>query len=304
MAAFALPTPTAHEIRRGIAYICAAVLLFSCINALVKWLTQDFPVTQIVFFRCVFALVPCSYLVMTHGGLDALRTRRIQWHATRTALQFISLVCAFTAFSMMPLADAVAISFSSPLFMTALSVPLLGERVGIHRWGAVVVGFLGVLIMVRPGPGVFESGALFILINAFLGAVLSIAIRRMSATESSTTITAYQIMFSAVLSFLLLPLGWRAPDLTEFFMLAAVGLGSGIGQFWWTQAFRLAPAAVAAPFQYTAMIWAMVLGFLIWSDLPGPALLAGAGIVVASGLYILYRETVRRAQTTPVEGQD
>ena len=304
MSSFALPIPTAQEVRRGIGYMCASVLLFSCINALVKWLTQDFPVTQIVFFRCVFALIPCSYLVMTHGGLDALRTNRMGWHATRTVIQFISLICAFTAFSMMPLADVVAISFSSPLFLTALSVPFLGERVGIHRWGAVIVGFLGVLIMVQPGPGTFQIGALFVLVNALFGALISIAVRRLSATESSTTITAYQIIFTALYGSLLLPFGWTAPDLTAFCMLAAVGLGSGIGQFWWIQSLRLAPAAVVAPFQYTAMIWSMALGYLIWSDLPGPALLGGAGIVVLSGLYILYRETVRRAPTTPVEGQD
>lgn len=304
MTAFVLPTPDVRDVRYGIAYMCAAVLIFSLVNALAKWLTQGYPVTEIAFFRCVFALLPCLYLVMTHGGLNALRTKRIGWHMSRAVLQFASMTCMFAAFALMPLADAVAISFSLPLFITALSVPMLGEKVGIFRWGAVIVGFIGVLVMVQPGPGVFESGALFVLANSIMGAVLSLAIRRMSLTESPTALTTYQIGFATLLSIAFLPFGWTTPSLLDFCMLAALGLGSGIGQFWWTQAMRLAPAAVAAPFQYTAMIWAMILGFLIWSDVPTPTLLSGAAIVVASGLFILYRETIRRARPTPATQGD
>ena len=143
MSQFHMPTPSVDEVRRGIAYMIVSVFIFAIVNALVKWLVADYPVTQVVFFRCVFALLPCAVLVMASGGWAKLRTTRLRDHALRAAAQFTSMVCAFIAFGMMPLADAVAIQFASPLFLTVLSIFLLGERVGIHRWSAVLAGCLG-----------------------------------------------------------------------------------------------------------------------------------------------------------------
>ena len=291
-----MPTPTAEEIRRGIVYMIASVFIFAVANAIGKWLLATYPVNEVIFFRCAFALLPCTVLVMTHGGLSALRTNRVREHALRSASQFLSMVCIFTAFRMMPLADAVAIQFASPLFLTVLSIFILGERVGIHRWSAVLVGFAGVMIMVRPGPGLLESGALFALGNAIISASVTIAMRRMSITESSTTLVAYQGLFTAFLSLCLLPFGWVTPSWFDALLLAALGITSGVGQFCWTQAFRFAPAAVAAPFSYMSMVWALGFGFVIWGEVPTVALLGGGAVVAASGLYILYRETVRRRQ--------
>ena len=299
MANFAMPTPTREEIRRGILYIVAAVFVFAVVNALVKWQVATYPVTEVVFFRCWFALLPGVVLIAANGGIGALRTRRPFAHVSRAAVQFLSMIAIFTAFKLMPLADAVAITFANPLFLTVLSIPLLGEKVGLHRWGAVLVGFAGVMIMVQPGPGVLESGALFALANAFLGAAITISLRRMSLTETSTALVVWQLATTAILSTLLLPLGWITPTPWDAAVLALIGLGSGVGQYLWTQAFRFAPAAVAAPFSYTAMIWAMLLGFAIWGDVPTLALLVGAIVVAASGLYILYRETARRRAAQP-----
>jgi drug/metabolite transporter (DMT)-like permease len=301
---FHMPTPSVEEVRRGILYAIASVFIFAVANAMVKWLVADYPVTEVVFFRCLFALLPCGVLIATHGGWITLRTRRLRDHALRAGTQFVSMMCIFTAFGMMPLADAVAIQFASPLFLTVLSIFLLGERVGIHRWSAVLVGFVGVLVMVRPGPGLFASGALFALANALTGASVTIAMRRMSLTESSTTLVVYQGLFTTLLSTCLLPLGWVTPGPFEALLLVGVGILSGIGQFCWTQAFRFAPAAVAAPFSYLSMIWAVGFGFVLWGDVPSPSLIAGGVVVAASGLYILYRETVRRRQrisAAPVE---
>ena len=297
MSHFTMPTPSPDEIRRGIFYAIASVFIFAAANAMVKWLVADYPLNEVVFFRCAFALVPCFVLVATHGGWTAcLRTGRMRDHAMRAISQFLSMVSIFMAFRLMPLADAVAIQFASPLFLTVLSIFLLGERVGIHRWSAVVVGFVGVLVMVRPGPGMFASGALFALFNAVISASVTIAVRRMSLTESSTTLVLYQGFFTTVFSLCLLPLGWVTPGWLDAAMLIAVGVLSGIGQFCWTQAFRFAPAAVAAPFSYLSMIWALGFGFVLWGDVPTVQLLAGGGVVAASGCYILYRETVRRRQ--------
>jgi drug/metabolite transporter (DMT)-like permease len=294
MSSFHMPTPTADEVRRGIVYMIASVFIFALANAAVKWLVTDYPVTEIVFVRCLFALLPCGVLVATHGGLSVLRTRRIKDHALRACSQFLAMVSIFTAFRLMPLADAVAIQFASPLFLTVLSIFLLGEQVGLHRWSAVLVGFAGVLVMVQPGPGLLESGAGFALVNAVVSASVTIAMRRMSLTESSTALVAWQGGFTLLLSLCLLPFGWVTPSWQGLLLMAAVGILSGIGQFCWTQAFRFAPAAVAAPFSYMSMIWALGFGYILWGDVPTVSLLAGGAVVAASGLYILYRETVRR----------
>jgi drug/metabolite transporter (DMT)-like permease len=294
MTRFAMPASTREEVRRGILFVVASILVFSMVNAIVKWLVVRYSVVEIIFFRSSFALLPCLFLIATHGGMPVLRTRRLHEHITRSALQFVSMMCIFTAFGLMPLADAVAITFSSPLFLTVLSIPLLGEQVRLHRWSAVVVGFVGVLIILPPGGGMLKSGALFALTNAIMNALLTIAIRRMSVTEASTALVFYQTLVTAVIALVLLPLFWTSPSLLDIGLFAAAGLLSGIGQYWWTQAYRFLPAAVAAPFSYTSMVWSLVLGYAVWGDIPTAAVLCGAVIVVASGLYILYREAIRR----------
>ncbi len=306
-ARFAMPVPSREEIRAGILYMVAAVFVFSVINALVKWETASYPLDEVVFFRCAFSLLPCLVLVMRSGGFRLLRTQRLKEHAGRAVTQFVSMMSIFAAFGMMPLADAVAITFSSPLFLTLLSIPLLGEQVGRHRWAAVLVGFLGVLLMIRSGggfgDGIASRGALLALASAFIGASVTIAVRRMTLTEASPTLVTYQALFTTVLSALLLPFAWITPAWQDALVMMAIGLCSGVGQFWWTQAFRFAPAAVAAPFSYLSMVWALLLGYFAWGDVPTAGLLAGALVVTASGLYILYRETVRTSpQPRPLPG--
>src|SRR5260370_22737881 len=172
----------------------------------------------------------------------------------------------------MPLADAVAITFSSPLFLTVLSIPLLGEHVGRHRWAAVIAGFVGIMIMVQPGPGTFSLGAILALANSALSASVTIALRRMSLTERPATLVTYQAMVAVALSVLILPFGWVSPTWQGGLGLAAIGVISGLGQILWTQAFRLVPAAILAPFSYTSIIWSIGLRFLISGRMPTPVL--------------------------------
>ena len=299
MRRFVMPVPSREEVRNGIYYMLASVFVFSVVNALVKWESARYPLDEVVFFRCGFSLLPAfAYLARGGGAGLLLRTRRFKEHLGRGVLQFVSMLCVFAAFSLMPLADAVAITFSAPLFLTLLSIPMLGERVGPHRWGAVLVGFLGVLLMVRSGGGftggVASLGALLALASAAIGANVTIAVRRMTLTETSATLVAFQALIATALSLLLLPFAWTTPGWLDALLMAATGLCAGIGQFWWTQAFRFAPAAVAAPFSYLTMVWSLALGYLIWGDVPGPLLVGGAVVVALSGLYILYRETLRR----------
>jgi drug/metabolite transporter (DMT)-like permease len=301
MSAIPLPARLTDNARRGIIYMMATIFIFAIINLFVKSLLAVYPVTEVALFRAIFSTIPLAVLLAANGGLAAIRTKRLADHGLRAAVQFAGLLCAFMALAHMPLADYTAISFSTPLFVTALSVPFLGERVGIYRWSAVLVGFVGVLIMAQPNGEFLREGVVFAIANAVLNAGTTIALRRMTATESSTTLVFYQITFTIVFALACLPFGWVTPSWIDLCSLAAIGLGSGVGQYWWTQAYRYAPAAVAAPFTYTSMIWAMLFGYLVWGDLPTVSLVIGAVIVTASGLYILYREVRRQVQKSAME---
>jgi len=302
MASFAMPALTREQVSRGIVYMVVTVFIFAVVNAAVKWLVARYSVVEIVFFRSGFALIPCIVLVARNGGLPALKTRRLHDHVARSVLQFVSMLCIFTAFKLMPLADSIAITFSSPMFLTILSIPLLGEQVGIHRWSAVILGFIGILVILPPGAGMLQGGALFALANALINASVTIAIRRMTLTETSVSLAFYQQLCTALCGLALLPFFWQMPSLFDLSLMLGAGLLAGIGQFWWTEGCRLTPAAVAAPFSYTAMVWALILGYVIWGDLPSRQILAGAAIVIAAGLYIVYRETVRRVRRPALAG--
>jgi drug/metabolite transporter (DMT)-like permease len=264
-------------------------------DSLFKWLSPSFPVMQIVFCRSFFALLPIGVMVARAGGLPILRTRRLGDHAVRSLVGVASLVCFVYAFGHMPLAEAVAIGYAAPIFITALSVPLLGEPVGVRRWSAVCVGFLGVLVMIRPGVGMFEASAFVALLATLFYAVAMIFIRRLGRTESTASIAFYFTLTCAVVSAPFLPVQWVTPDLPQATALVAVGLIGGIAQLAITAAFRAAPAAVVAPFDYSSMLYVTVIGYVVWGEMPDRLIFAGAAVVIVSGLYILHRERVRQA---------
>ena len=275
-----------------------AVFLFTCMDAVVKWVGQTYPVGQIVFFRNVFAFLPILYFVSRTGGVAVLRTRQLGGHMLRGLVGVAAMACFFAAYTLLPLGDAVAIGMSGPIFMTAFSVPLLGETVGLRRWSAVVVGFAGVLLMTRPGVGSLAPGALLALSGAVFYALAMILIRKLSRTEHPTTIVFYFTLFATLAGAVSLPFGqWVTPaTLLDLGLLVAIGLIGGFAQFAMTHAFRLAPVAIVAPFDYLALVFAMALGYAIWQELPDAWILSGAAVVVASGLYILHRETVLARQ--------
>ena len=287
--------PAGDDIRRGILYMLASVLLFSLQNVTVKWLAQRYPIAQMVFFRSAFSLLPAALLVWRAGGFSVLRTQRPLAHLLRAALWGGSLAAAFISYRLLTLADAVSLSFAAPLFLTALSWPLLHERVGRYRWSAVVVGFLGVLVMARPTGGGDPVGILCGVLNALFGALGSIATRGLSRTERSPAVVFYMGVFMSLFALPALPFAWVTPGPIDLLALVSLGLVGGIGQYWTTQALFYAPAAAIAPFNYSALIWGLLLGFLFWHEVPDRATLVGATIVTLSGLYILHREARRRA---------
>src|SRR6185437_8254005 len=223
-----------------------------------------------------------------------LRTNRIRAHLQRGVSQFGSMSCMFVAFSLMPLGSAVAVSFAAPLITTLLSIVILKERVGIHRWSALVIGLVGVIVIAHPGAGTLQLGALFALANAVLISSVAVAIRRMSLTESTETLTIYQMIVITVCTLFLLPFGFTPPSWVDAGAMAVAGIGNGVAQYWWTRALSVAPPSAVVPFNYLSLVWATMLGFAIWGDVPTPHLLVGAAVVVASGLYLLWRETLHR----------
>jgi drug/metabolite transporter (DMT)-like permease len=284
---------------RGIYAMLAAVLLFSCMDALIKHAAADYPVGQIVFFRNLFAFIPVFYFVRQAGGPAVLRTRRLGGHVLRGIVGVTAMACVFTAFKLLPLGEAVALTLSGPIFLTALSVPLLGEKVGVRRWSAVAVGFVGVLVMTRPGSGVFDPVALFALFGALFYALAMISIRWLSSTEPAATTVFYFTLFATAAGAASLPFGWQTPTAAGFLLLAGIGLIGGLAQMAMTEAFRLAPVSIIAPFEYLALVFAVGFGYLFWDEVPDVYIFGGAALVVAGGLYILHRETVRSRRRGP-----
>lgn len=290
----------ADNVPQGMMYMMAAVLIFSVLNILIKWCSTRYSVVEVAFFRNLFALVPAAVLIATHGGPGLLHTARLGSHVTRGLIGVAGMTLTFVSFQLLPIADAVALGFAAPLFLTALSVPLLGERVGIHRWSAVLVGFAGVVIMARPTGAMINAGTMAAIGAAMFSALAMISVRRLSRTEHPATIIFYFALTGTIVTGLALPFFWTAPDMLGMAVMATIGLVGGMAQYCVTLAFRLAPAVVVSPLNYTAIVWASVLGFAIWGEIPTLPVLAGAAIVILSGIYILYRETRRGVSVVKV----
>src|SRR4051794_32167322 len=217
-----------NQIPRGIFYMVLSTVMFAGVNAIVKWEVALYPVGEVAFFRSAFAFFAVCGLILPRTGLAVLRTNRYREHLQRGLSQFGSMTCMFLAFRALSLGSAIAISFSAPLFTTLLSILVLKEKVGVHRWSALIVGFVGVLVVTHPGAAMLNLGAFFALANAVMISSVAVAIRRMSATESTETLTIYQMSVITLCTFFLLPLGFTWPSWQDTLALALAGLGNGI----------------------------------------------------------------------------
>jgi drug/metabolite transporter (DMT)-like permease len=273
--------------------VCATIV-FSASSAVSKWLVASYPIGEVLFTRTLVALTTCALFILPQMGLAVFRTGRLRHHAMRAVSQGFSQTFLLIAFSMMPLAGATAINFSAPLFATLISALLLKETVGLARWAALLVGFCGVLIVTSPGAETFQIGALFALANAMLYGSVTAAVRGMTATESAETLTLYQLTLLTGCFTLLLPLGWVTPTPADAAWIVFNGVANAVGQYWWTRALHLAPASAVSPFFYLSLIWASILGFAIWGEVPTISLVIGSAVVVASGLFLVWRESNAR----------
>jgi drug/metabolite transporter (DMT)-like permease len=287
--------PPVIDVTRGIVAIVAAMALFTAQDAIAKYLAEaGVSIWQLLFCRSAFAFVVILPLIHARRGWAALRTRRPRDHLLRAVIAIAALQCFFYGFRFIPLADAYALGFTAPLFITTLSVPLLGEHVGGHRWSAVLVGFVGVVVMIQPGSGVFEPAALVVLAGALLYALAVILVRGLSATEPPLTTVFYFSLFGALIAAPALPfIGVLPADPGAAALMVALGVVGGLAQLCLTVAYARAPVAVIAPFDYTAMIWAVLAGLVVLGDVPQAPVVAGAALVIASGAYIIRREARR-----------
>jgi drug/metabolite transporter (DMT)-like permease len=288
--------PRADDIRLGILYMVASVFLFSIQNAIGKWLAQSYPIPMLVFFRSAVALLPSYILVMRAGGVRVLRTTRLGAQFGRAAIWGGSNVASFFAYHLLPLADAVALTFAAPLFLTALSWPMLKERVGRERWIAVSVGFVGVLFMARPSGAGNWAGMGYALLCAICNAVGTLSVRGLTRTESTASIVFYTALFMTVGTLPVLPFYWVTPRPFGLALFCSIGLIGGVSQYWTTQALYYAPAAAVSPFNYMALIWGSILGFAVWGEVPTVPIVIGSAIVTLTGLYLLRHEAFRRGR--------
>ena len=286
------------NIRLGILYMIGAVFLFSIQNAIGKWLAQDYPIPMLVFFRSFIALVPCVFLVARAGGPRVLRTNRLAGQFGRAVVWGGSNAASFVGYHYLPVADAVALTFAAPLFLTALSYPVIKERVSRERWIAVSVGFVGVLVMARPSGAENAVGVAGSLTCAICSAIGTLTVRDLCRTEHSASIVTWTAIFMTAMAVPFLPFYWVTPTLLGWVLFCSMGLIGGVSQYCATLALSHAPAAAVSPFNYTGLIWGSVIGLIIWGDWPTAPIVIGAVIVTLTGLYLLRSES-RHRQPAP-----
>jgi drug/metabolite transporter (DMT)-like permease len=284
----------APDVLRGILLMCAGVALFPLMNAAVKLLTARYPVIEITWARFTGHLIVMSIVFLPQYGWRLIATRRPLVQLARSLLMLVSNGIFVLAIGSVPLATASAIGFTSPLIVTALSVPLLREQVGWRRWSAVVVGFAGALLIIRPGTGFHDPAVLLLLLSSGAYALYQIATRWVMAYDNPATGIIFAALLGSVGTSLVLPFVFVMPQsLFDLVMLLSLGGLGGLGHFLVIKAFQAAPASVIAPLGYVELLGTAVLGYLIFGNFPDAVTWVGAMIIIASGLYIAMRERKR-----------
>jgi len=303
---------------RGVAYISLAIFIFSLQSVAVKWIGGDYSIMEIVLFRSIVAL-PCTLvLYRIEGGQGWPTTQQRMLEYVRGVLYFFSYTTAFMALAALPLAELEAIRSSAPLVITLLSVLMLGEKVGPRRWMALAVGFIGVLLIVRPGSASFNLGSVFILLAVFTYALSAILTRKLQTTDSSATMSYYSSHVYLIAAILLSPLAvfvgeipnahpsiafllraWTMPTLLDLAIMSGLGLVWVGGMYFIARAYSAAQASVIAPFEYISLPINVMWGLLIWHEVPTWLTWAGALLTIGSGLFVLYRDRMQ-----PVEAHE
>lgn len=276
---------------RAIGLLLIGVMAGLGLDLCAKAILETYPLEQFVFLRSLIGLTIFLSLARQFGGLVTLATRKWGWHLLRTLLAAGAMFGFFYGLARMPLIDALTLGFTAPLMTTALSVPMLGEHVGWRRWLAVIAGFGGVLMILRPGSGALTLASVAVLFAAFCYACLAISARKLASTESTFCLSVYVVAGPLVCSGLLSAgATWRLPDTTGWILFLLAGTCSVVAWIGLVGAYRQASPSVLAPFEYTALIAGALAGYLIWDEVPDRWVVAGALIIIGSGLFVVYRE--------------
>jgi len=300
--------PVLSRAATGILFKLMSTVAFTSMSTLVRVAGKEIPVGEVVFCRSFFALIPLfMMLAWRHEVMDAFRYVSFLSHMKRGVIGATGMFSGFVGLTMLPLADSTAISYAAPLMVVPLAYFILGEQVRVYRWTAVAVGFIGVLVILWPHLDVValygqadahSTGALFSLGGAICAAFATIQVRRLVNTETTAAIVFTFMALCACLALLTWPLGyvipimgqWVVPSPMQAFVLVMVGVTGGLGQIFLTLSYRYADTSLIAPFDYFSMIWAVIIGYLVFADVPSAYVIAGGSIVVASGIFVMWRE--------------
>jgi len=283
----------------GIGLMLLGTFLFSLNDALGKWMLITYTVGQMLLIRSIAALFVLSPFIVREGPAPFRAAPRPGLQVLRVLLSTAEVAMFFWAVSYLPLADTVAFYLAGPIYVTALSAMFLGEKVGWRRWTAVLVGFVGVVIALQPSPATFTWPALIALAGSFFFAVLMIVTRYLRGTND-IVLASGQIGTTFVLACFLAPVGWIAPSLADYLLMSLLGVVAVAAMMAVNRSLKLAPASVVVPYQYTLIVWAVILGWLVFGDKPSVAVIVGSAIIIGAGLFIFFREQATTGREPPV----
>ena len=277
----------------GFLYMFLSVCTFSVMDLLVKW-SSDYPTGEVLFFRGFFGLLPTYFLIPKNKLKTFYTTERSKEHLFRCLMGLIALIAIVVALRELPLAVVVSLSYAAPLFITVLSIFFLSEKVGIFRWLAVLIGFIGVIIIAEPGFKGMNYLYFLPLIFCIGMAFVTITIRKLSSTEPIWLISIFFTITISIAGLATIPMGWIIPNFQDFILLALIGVTGGSANLFLTQSYKLSEVSLVAPLKYLALVFAIIFGYLIWNEIPTIKTLIGASLVVLASLIIFRREIYHR----------
>jgi drug/metabolite transporter (DMT)-like permease len=293
--------PVDHRPARAAVLMLVAVALFSLMDAGLKQLSAQYPAFQVAALRGAASLPFVLAWALSRGGMATLLRVRWSLHLLRGVLGIVMMASFVHALRTLPLSTAYSIFFVAPLLITALSVPMLGERVGPRRWTAIAVGLAGVIVLLRPtGEGLLSLASLAVLLSALMYSISAITVRLLSRTDSTESMMVWLMAMMALGAGLLAAPGWVPLRGEDAWLILGVGIGGALGQYAITEAFRVGEASMIAPLEYTALVWGVLLDLALWGVLPDAVTWIGAAIIVASGLYLLRRERAQAARAPDI----
>jgi drug/metabolite transporter (DMT)-like permease len=286
------------QLTRGLFLMALGIALMSVMDAFIKYLTSEITAPQVLFLRSFFGIIPLLFIIQKQGGLKIIKTKRPVVHMARAFFGGLAFVAFTIGLRDMSLSNALAICFAAPFFMIIFSFILNGDKVGLHRLIAMLIGFGGVLIVLQPDDGLLETGAIYMIVVAASYAMGQIVARRYKDSEPAISFSFWTSVLMSLAGALFMIMDWHAITWLDLFWALCMGVSGGLGHYYMTKAIQYAPPAIVSPVEYSALIWAMIFDLTIWSLYPQSTTLIGSGIIMGTGLYILWREHKNTGKNT------